>query len=231
MSAIADAMNLAVDAKTQVYVEAAGVWHTLDARRATPECVYFSPAGADDITRIRCEMAQCRHALIAMKIVKPGEELDCQIGLIMANIHEALAAKGVSDADAEAAVFRELKYWSLRNNPLFHVMEMNLNSTMRFSLKVGGRSVPFFVRKYASGYTKLESTWLDKDARFEWRSKSYVCWKATQNQQPNKNRALEQHVLSSIRGILDMLKVPGDEIDGILKKIKDEYDEHGGYDD
>ena len=50
-------------------------------------------------------------------------------------------------------------------------------------------------------------------------------------QRPNKNRALEQHVLSSIRGILDMLKVSGDEIDGIPRKIKDEYDEHGGYDD
>lgn len=57
------------------------------------------------------------------------------------------------------------------------------------------------------------------------------CWKAIQKQQPNENRALEQHVLSSIRGLLDMLKVPGDEIDDILRKIKDEYDEHGGYDD
>lgn len=72
---------------------------------------------------------------------------------------------------------------------------------------------------------------LDKDARFEWRHKSYACWNAIQKQQPNENRALEQHVLSSIRGILDMLKVPGDEIDGILKKIKDEYDQYGGYDD
>lgn len=109
MTAIVDAMNLSVDAHCRVYVNAAGVWHTLNARRVTSEYVYFSPAGADDTTRIRCEMAQCRHALIAMKIVKPGEELDCQIGLIMANIHEALAAKGVSDSDAEAAVYELLR--------------------------------------------------------------------------------------------------------------------------
>lgn len=109
MGVIVDALNLAVDAKAQMYVKAAGVWHTLDARRVTSECVYFSPAGVDDTTRIRCEMAQCRHALIAMKIVKPGEELDCQIGLIMANIHEALAVDGVSDTDAEAAVYELLR--------------------------------------------------------------------------------------------------------------------------
>lgn len=89
----------------------------LNARRITDHCVYFTPAGADDLTTIRCEMTQERHALIAKKIVKPGEELDCQIGLIMANIHEALAAKGVPDSAAKAAVFKLLKQWNLRNNP------------------------------------------------------------------------------------------------------------------
>lgn len=91
------AMNLSVDAKAKVYVKAAGVWHTLDARRITDHCVYFTPASVDDVTRIRCEM--------------------------------------------------------------------------------------------------------------------------------------EQHVLASIRGILELLKVPNDETDAVLKKIKDQYDEHGGYDD
>lgn len=231
MSAIVDAMNLSVDAKTQVYVKAAGVWHTLNARRVTDHCVYFTPASVDDVTCIRCELEQGRLALIAMRTDLPGEKLDRQIGLIMACIHEALEAAGVSPKDAEAAVFRLLDEYQLRNNPLFHVMSMCEESTLGFSLRAQGQDYTFFVRKYASGYTKLESTRLDKDARFEWQSKSYACWKAIQKQQQNKNRALEQHVLSSIRGILDMLKVPGDEIDGILKKIKDEYDEHGGYDD
>lgn len=73
MPAIVDAMNLSVDARCRVYVNAAGVWHTLNARRITDHCVYFTPAGADDLTTIRCEMAQVRHALIAKKIVKPCE--------------------------------------------------------------------------------------------------------------------------------------------------------------
>ena len=228
MSAIVEAMNLAVGASTHVYVKAADKWHILDARCVTQECVYFSPAGADDVTRIRCEMEQGRLALIAIRANLPGGKLDRQIGLMMACIHEALEAASVSPKDAETAVFRLLSEYQMRDNPLFHVMEMNPNSTMEFSLKVGGQSVFFFVRKYASGYTKIESPRLDKDARFEWRSKSYACWKAIQKQQPNKNRALEQHVLSSIRGILDLLKVPGNETDAILKKIKDQYDEHGG---
>lgn len=231
MTAIVDAMNLSVDARCRVYVNAAGVWHTLNARRITDHCVYFTPAGADASTTIRCEMTQARHALIAKKIVKPGEELECQIGLIMANIHEALAAKGVPDSDAEAAVFKLLKQWHLRNNPLFGIMEMCTSARMGFSLSVGGKSYTFWVYKYRGGYTKLTCKQFDENARDEWQKNSWSMWKAIQKQQPNKNRALEQHVLSSIRGILDMLKVPGDEIDGILRKIKDEYDEHGGYDD
>mgnify|MGYP007017560764 CR=1 FL=1 len=78
---------------------------------------------------------------------------------------------------------------------------------------------------------KLTCKQFDKNAWDEWQKNSRSMWEAIQKQRPNKNRALEQHVLSSIRGILDMLKVPGDEIDGILRKIEDEYDEHGGYDD
>lgn len=227
MTAIVDAMNLAVGAQTQVYVQAAGVWHTLNARRITDHCVYFTPEGADEVARIRCEMAQAKHALLAKKIVKPGEELECQISLIMANIHEALAAKGVSDAASAKAIFTLLKQWSLRNNPLFCIM----NSMMGFSLKVGGKSYTFFVRKYASGYTKLTCKQLDGEAQGQWQKSSWAQWKRIQREQPHKNRALEQHVLSSIRGLLDMLKVPGDTIDDILKKIKDEYDQHGGYDD
>ena len=231
MSAINDALNLAVGATTHVHVKAADKWHILNARCVSHECVYFSPAGADDVTRIRCEMEQGRLVLLAMRANLPGDKLDLQIGLMMACIHDALEAAGVSPKDAEAAVFRLLDEYQMRNNPLFHVMRMCKGSTLGFSLRVQGQDYVFFVRKYASGYAKLETMRLDKDARFEWQHKSYVCWKAIQKQQPNENRALEQHVLSSIRGILDMLKVPGDEIDGILKKIKDEYDEHGGYDD
>lgn len=231
MTAIVDAMNLSVDARCRVYVKAAGVWHTLNARRVTDHCVYFTPAGADDVTTIRCEMAQARHALIAKKIVQPGEELDCQIGLIMANIHEALAAKGVPDSDAEAAVFKLLKQWNLHNNPLSGIMEMCTPSTMGFSLSVGGRQFTLFVRKHKNGYTKLTCKQFDTEARERWQKSSWAQWNRTQKQQPNKNRALEQHVLASIRGILDLLKVPGDETDAVLKKIKDQYDEHGGYDD
>lgn len=74
MTAIVDAMNLAVDAQTRVFVRAAGVWHTLNARRITDNCVYFTPGGVDEVTRIRCETEQAKHALIAKKIKDQYDE-------------------------------------------------------------------------------------------------------------------------------------------------------------
>lgn len=231
MNVIADAMNLSVGAQTRVFVKALQVWHCLNARRVTDNCVYFTPEGADEVTRIRCEMAQAKHALIAREITKPGEELASQIGLILANIHEALAVKGMPDVACEKAVFTLLKQWELRNNPLFCIMGMRKASTIGFSLQVGGESYTFFVRKCESGYTRLTCKQLDMDTRIQWQGQSLLCWERIRREQPNKNRALEQHVLTSIQSILDLLKVPGDETAAVLKKIKDQYDAHGGYDD
>jgi hypothetical protein len=96
---------------------------------------------------------------------------------------------------------------------------------LEFPIEVQGTG-PYMFSAHRPGegeFLDIRPTLLYLDRKLRINSLQKLYWEQAQDvskQRPNKNRALEQHVLSSIRGILDMLKVPGDEIDDILRKIK-----------
>lgn len=106
MGIIKDILNLE-EGSMDVEVSIAGKEYKLSAHRIAAGGVYFTPSGFKEPKASQCRVKQALHSMVCLAKYDINEK-HVQIGLIMANMHEALQEAGAQDAQIQSALERLL---------------------------------------------------------------------------------------------------------------------------
>ena len=106
MGIIKDILNLKEGAMS-VQVTIAGKQYKLTARRVTDGVVYFTPQGFKASKGMQCRLKQALHSMACITKYDIAEK-HVQIGLLLANLHEALREAGAEAVQIESDLERLL---------------------------------------------------------------------------------------------------------------------------
>lgn len=106
MGIIKDILNLKEGAMS-VQVTITGKQYKLTAHRIADGVVYFTPKGSKASKGMQCMMKQAMHSMSCIAKYNIAEK-HVQIGLLMANLHEALQDAGAEDVQIKSDLERLL---------------------------------------------------------------------------------------------------------------------------